>query len=155
MNRFIEQDLRKIGKLCPISRGRCVSPIKKKSKAAAHRGLSAPFLIFGLLLGITYATLGNWTSFRGNPQLTGVADSQLTDAPELLWTFPAGDIIESTAAVVDGTVYFGALDGILYALDAQTGEKRWTYETNSSIKASPAIYDGIIYFGDGEGFFMR
>ena len=108
-----------------------------------------------LLVFIGHATFGNWVSFRGNPQLTGVADSELPENPQLLWTFQAGDMIESTAAVVDGTVYVGALDGVLYAIDAQSGEKRWTYQANGHIKASPAIHTGIIYFGDGEGVFPR
>ena len=125
----------------------------KKSKATAQWRVPATFLTLLLLLSITNATLGNWTSFRGNPQLTGAADSVLPDNLQLLWTFQAGDMIESTAAIVDGTVYIGALDGILYAIDARTGEKRWTYQTNSSIKASPAIHDGVVYFGDGDGVF--
>ena len=126
----------------------------KKSKTTAQRSVPAIFLTLLLLFSIANATLGNWKSFRGNPQLTGVADSLLPDNPQLLWTFQAGDMIESTAAIVDGTVYIGALDGILYAIDARTGEKRWTYQANSSIKASPAIHDGIVYFGDGDGVFQ-
>lgn len=125
----------------------------KKSKATAQRSVPAAFLTLLLMLSIANATLGNWTSFRGNPQLTGVADSLLPDNPQLLWTFQAGDMIESTAAIVDGTVYIGALDGILYAIDARTGEKQWTYQANGSIKASPAIHDGVVYFGDGDGVF--
>ena len=124
-----------------------------KSKATAQPSVPATFLILVLLLLASHATLGNWTSFRGDPQLTGVADSELPENPQLLWTFQAGDMIESTAAVVNGTVYIGALDGVLYAIDAQTGEKRWTYQTNSSIKASLAIHDGVAYFGDGDGVF--
>ena len=108
-----------------------------------HIGVFATFFILVLLLSVANTTLGNWVSFRGNSQLTGVADSELPDTPQLLWTFQAGDMIESTAAVVDGTVYVGALDGMLYAIDAGTGEKIWTYRTNSSIKASPAIHDGV------------
>ena len=130
--------------------------IEKQNKrliATAQRRVPATILILGLLLGIANATLGNWLSFRSNAQLTGAADSELPDNPQLIWTFQAGDMIESTAAVVDGTVYIGALDGILYALDAKTGKKRWTYQTNSSIKASPAIHDGVLYFGDGDGVF--
>ena len=118
-----------------------------------HIGVFATFFILVLLLSVANTTLGNWVSFRGNSQLTGMADSELPDAPQLLWTFQAGDMIESTAAVVDGTVYVGALDGMLYAIDAGTGEKIWTYRTNSSIKASPAIHDGGVYFGDGDGVF--
>ena len=142
MNRFIE-----------IQAFVCNPTHSKKPKATAQRNVPAIFLIFVLLLSIANATLGNWTSFRGDPQLTGVADSELPNNPQLLWTFQAGDMIESTAAVVDGTVYIGALDGILYAINAETGEKRWTYQTNSAIKASPAIHDGVIYFGDGDGVF--
>ena len=124
-----------------------------KSKATVQRSVPATFLILVLLLLASHPTLGNWTSFRGDPQLTGVADSELPENPQLLWTFQAGDMIESTAAVVDGTFYIGALDGVLYAIDAQTGEKQWTYQTNSSIKASLAIHDGVAYFGDGDGVF--
>ena len=121
-------------------------------KASAQRRVPATFLIF-LLLFVVHAAFGNWASFRGNPQLTGVATGRLPDELELLWTCQAGDIIESTATVVDGTVYIAALDGYLYAIDAQTGEKRWTYQANGHIKASPSVQDGVVYFGDGEGVF--
>lgn len=106
-----------------------------------------------LLLFTAHVAFANWTSFRGNPQLTGVADSDLPKNPQLLWTFQTGDMIESTATVVDGTVYVGALDGILYAIDAQTGKQIWTYQANGHIKASPSVNNGVIYFGDGEGVF--
>ena len=157
MNRFIKIQIDKRNrtylKKPKATAHRSVPATLKKPKATAHRRVPATFLILVLLLSIANATLGNWASFRGNPQLTGVSDSELPDNPQLLWTFQAGDMIEATAAVVDGTVYVGALDGILYAINAETGEKRWTYQTNSSIKASPAIHDGIVYFGDGDGVF--
>ena len=157
MNRFIEiqidtQHRIYLKKPKATTQG-CVPATLNKLMATAQRRVPATFLILVLLLGIANITSGNWVSFRSNPQLTGVADSKLPDNPQLLWTFQAGDMIESTAAVVDGTVYIGALDGILYAIDAETGKKRWTYQTNSSIKASPAINDGVVYFGDGDGVF--
>ena len=106
-----------------------------------------------LLLFSAHTTVADWVSFRGNPQLTGVGDSALPENPQLLWTFQAGDMIESTAAVVNGTVYVGALNGTLYAIDAQTGKKRWTYQATAAIKASPTVDDGVVYFGDTEGVF--
>ena len=127
--------------------------IKTRQRRVYLHSSAKGFFIFILLLCATHATFGNWTSFRGNPQLTGVADTELPDNPQLLWTFQAGDIIESTAAVVDGTLYVGALDGVLYAIDTQTGEKKWTYQANTHIKASPAIDNGVLYFGDGDGVF--
>ena len=157
MNRFIKIQIDKRNrtylKKPKATAQRRVTATLKRLMATAQRRVTATFFILALLLSIANVTLGNWISFRGNPQLTGVADSELPDNPQLLWTFQAGDMIESTAAVVDGTVYIGALDGILYAIEAETGEKRWTYQTNSSIKASPAIHDGIVYFGDGDGVF--
>lgn len=124
----------------------------RQRRVHRHKG-TRTFFIFALLLFVGHTTFGDWASFRGDSQLTGVADSELPENPQLLWTFQAGDMIESTAAVVDGTVYIGALDGVLYAIDAQTGKKRWTYQTNAQIKASPTIYDSIIYFGDSDGIF--
>lgn len=124
----------------------------KKSKATAQRRVPAILLIF-LLLFTSHVSFGDWASFRGNPQLTGVADSELPEDPQLLWTFQAADMIESTAAVVDGTVYVGALDGTLYAIDAQTGEQKWTHQVEGAIKASPSVHNDVVYFGDGDGVF--
>ena len=155
MNKFIEIQVSKDNpnylKLKATVQRRVPSTFKKVM-ATAQRRVSATFLIF-LLFFASHTTFGNWPSFRGNPHLTGVADSQLPENPQLLWTFQAGDMIESTAAVVNGTVYIGALDGTLYAIDAETGVKKWTYQTGSHIKASPSVHNGVIYFGDGDGVF--
>ena len=118
-----------------------------------YKKIKISLLISVLTIFIVQYTYSDWTSFRGNPQLTGVANSQLPEKLELLWTFKAGDMIESTAAIVDNVVYLGALDGVLYAIDAQSGESMWTYTTESSIKSSPSYQNGVIYFGDGDGIF--
>ncbi len=100
----------------------------------------------------TQISFGNWISFRGNQQLTGVAESQLPDKLDLLWTFKT-DGIESTATIYDGTVYVTALDNNLYALNAQTGKRKWSFNAKAPIKSSPTISDGVIYFGDETGIF--
>src|SRR5262245_36534405 len=48
-----------------------------------------------------------WPQFRGNYQLTGVSSAQLPAVLKLLWTYDTGEIIESSAAIVDNTVYVG------------------------------------------------
>ena len=111
------------------------------------------FILIQTLCFVGVPVFGDWPSFRGNPQLTGVATTELPDELTLLWTFQAEDIIESTAAVVDGTVYFGALDGYLYAVDAQNGQLKWKFQAEGQIKASPSIRNGNLYFGDGTGVF--
>ena len=124
----------------------------EKLRALPYWRVSATLLIF-LLMPIMRSAFGNWTSFRGNPQLTGVAKTQLPEKLGLLWVFKAGDMIESTAAIVDDVVYVGASDGFLYAINAQTGKSTWKYQTTAPIKSSPSIYNGIIYFGDEDGIF--
>lgn len=90
-----------------------------------------------------------WRQFRGNPQLTGVAPSPLPATLKVLWTYEAGDSIESSAAIADGAVYVGAQGGALLALSLQDGSLRWKYAVKDGIgESSPAVHDGLVYVGD-------
>lgn len=95
----------------------------------------------------------DWSMFRGDAGLTGVAASKLPDKLAVLWKFEIQEPITSTAAIVDGVVYFGADDGKLYALDLSTGKKRWQYEVDEGemIRSSPTVHAGIIFVGDSLG----
>ncbi len=99
------------------------------------------------------ASSDDWLSFRGNPQLTGVATGELPENLELLWTFETGDGIESTAAIAAGTVYVGTLDGYLYAINLENGGLKWKYQASGEIKSSPTVFRNVVHFGDGMGVF--
>ena len=113
------------------------------------------FLMYVLIAihGQHEACAEDWPSFRGNRQLTGVSTSALPENLELLWTFEAGDGIESTAAIYKGVAYFGARDGYLYAVILDTGKLKWKYQALDEIKSSPAVSKDSVYFGDGAGVF--
>jgi len=55
----------------------------------------------------------------------------------------------------DNTIYFGWLDGNLYAVNPETGEEKWRFNKNTGpILASPVISSNdVIYFGDLDGRF--
>lgn len=110
-------------------------------------------LYFLTLLLVTTAAADTWNTFRGNPQLTGVATTDIAPPLTLLWAYPTQDAIESTAAIHEGTVYVGSLDGQLYALDLHTGALVWQYQADDEIKSSPTIADSTAYFGDEAGTF--
>ena len=110
-------------------------------------------LYFLTLLLVTTAAADTYNTFRGNPQLTGVASSNLAPPLTLRWAYSTQDAIESTAAIHEGTVYVGSLDGQLYALDLHTGALVWQYQADDEIKSSPTIADSTIYFGDEAGTF--
>lgn len=81
----------------------------------------------------------------------------------LVWSFAASTYtdsrcdpgsfgINSTAALSDGKIYFGAGDAKLYALDAATGNLVWQRQLGNPdngyhIFASPVIFDNKIYIG--------
>jgi hypothetical protein len=50
--------------------------------------------------------------------------------------------------VADGTVYFGADDNNLYALDARNGGYKWggAFRTQDDVSASPSVSGGTVYF---------
>src|SRR4051794_17031688 len=65
-----------------------------------------------------------WPQFRGNSQLTAASHAFVPRDLRLLWTYEAGESIESSAAIVDGTVYVGSQSGDLVALDLGDGSVR-------------------------------
>ena len=93
-----------------------------------------------------------WPQFRGNPQLTGVATGSVPANLKLLWTYDAGESIESSAAISGETVYVGSQSKDLLAIDLATGKLRWKYRATDSIgESSPAVAEGIVYVGDLAG----
>jgi outer membrane protein assembly factor BamB len=106
-----------------------------------------------LVLASSLPATADWTQFRGDAALTGVATDALPATPALAWTFEAGDSVESTPAIAGGTVYVGSHDGRLYALDLATGKERFRYQAAGEIHSSPAVRDGVVYVGDEAGTF--
>jgi outer membrane protein assembly factor BamB len=102
-----------------------------------------------------FAPADGWPQFRGTAHLTGVSTSPLPETLKVLWTFDAGDAIESSAAIYGGSVYVGSGKGELLAVDLQSGALRWRYATKEAVgESSPCVGpDGIVYIGDLSGVF--
>lgn len=65
---------------------------------------------------------------------------------------------KSTPAVDASRVYFGADDGVFYALDRETLRPSWTVDTGyrrKGIWSSPVLHDGSVMFGAYSGEFFR
>lgn len=64
--------------------------------------------------------------------------------------------VQSSPAVAGGTVFVGARDGFLYALDAATGERRWRFDHEVSwVNSSPAVARGLVFAGTSDGQFIQ
>lgn len=95
----------------------------------------------------------NWGQFRGNHNLTGVSLGNVPNSLKPVWTYDAGDSIESSAAIVGGTVFVGSQKSELTALSLDNGAVYWKYKVDSPIgESSPAYSNGVVYVGDLGGW---
>jgi outer membrane protein assembly factor BamB len=63
------------------------------------------------------------------------------------WRFSGGGAAQELfmPAVAGGVVYFGSVDGHLYALDASTGGERWRFEAGANAVSNPVVLGGRVY----------
>ena len=80
----------------------------------------------------------------GSGDVTATADRWRFEDPDF------GRAI-ATVAVSGGVVYAADLNGFLFALDVDTGEKLWVYDALAPFWSSPLMADGKIYAADTEG----
>ena len=95
----------------------------------------------------------SWPQFRGSAALLGTSAATLPPTLKLLWTYEAGDSIESSAAIVDGVVYVGSQTGDLHAVNLSDGSLKWKYKASPDGigESSPAVAGGLVYIGDTSG----
>lgn len=121
--------------------------------AAAVCLLLSAFCIIPSRVAAQDTPADNWSQFRGNQRLTGVSLSDVPQTIKQLWTYEAGDSIESSAAIVGGTVFVGSQKGELTALNLDNGAVFWKYAIDSPIgESSPAFSNGVVYVGDLGGW---
>jgi len=60
--------------------------------------------------------------------------------------------VDSSAAIVDGRVVFGAWDGKAYCVDLKTGHLIWSVQTKGPVHyCSPVVAAGRVYLGTADG----
>lgn len=104
------------------------------------------------------------TISSGRPRGLGVDTTQdllVTTAGGVLEAWPIGEKgyawrpllipgVPSTApALASGIVYFGATDGLLYAVDTASGTTLWEYQLEGPVSSTPLIGDNVVYVIDG------
>jgi outer membrane protein assembly factor BamB len=55
------------------------------------------------------------------------------------------DLVYSSAAIAGRTIYVGAYDGRLRALDAVTGRVRWTFDAGERISGSASVIGDVVW----------
>src|SRR2546425_9924349 len=131
------------------------SPSLRRGRGAGDLPMRVLTVLLLAALCLDAQQKDDWPQFRGNPQLTGISTSAVPKTLKLLWTYDAGEPVESSAAIADGVVYIGSGAGFLSAVDLQTGKLRWKYKVSQEGvgESSPAVSNGVVYVGDLAGVF--
>lgn len=86
--------------------------------------------------------------------LTADDNGSRTTVAEPVWKLDLGAAVVADPVIVEGVLYAGTIDGMLYAVDLEKHEVLWSFEDNdatASIWGSPVILSDTIYFGDEAG----
>lgn len=94
---------------------------------------------------------GSWNIFRGDAALSGMADAVLADRLRLSWSVTLGNELKASPVVEADTVYVGADDGVLYAVNLHDGSIRWRAELGAAVEAPALWHGGMVYVGDMAG----
>jgi outer membrane protein assembly factor BamB/tRNA A-37 threonylcarbamoyl transferase component Bud32 len=96
----------------------------------------------------------NWPQFGYDAANTGyIAEAELPHSEvKEVWRFQANGAVRTSPVVVENTIFFGANDGNLYAVNKFTGEQRWEFgSAQRNFNWSPAIHDGTVFAGSSNG----
>lgn len=88
----------------------------------------------------------DWPLYGADANRSNYRAQTLAPPLELRWTFKASSAISPTVVAVDGLLYFGTLDGRIYAVSAQTGEKVGRLKVNEGYETTCAYYDGSLIY---------
>ena len=82
---------------------------------------------------------------------TSAPGTNITDGFEQGFQFTVMFSGQMQPIVAGGKTYFGAMNGIMYAVDALTGDNKWDYQSGGMILASAGYDNGTLVFGSMDG----
>jgi len=95
----------------------------------------------------------DWPTFRANNHGNVTTKAVISEANDRLWWFTPGTEFMPTAPVTaGGSVFFGGSNGIVWALDAASGDVQWKAYTGGYIRFPPTIWKGRVLVGSGDGW---
>ena len=103
--------------------------------------------------GTSTASEQRFSEFRYDAANTGHVrggGGRRTEEPRKGWDY-ATDAEPLSPLVANGTVYVVDSEGNVYALDAETGDKRWTTSVDDDVTSVPTVRNEVVYFGSKNG----
>jgi outer membrane protein assembly factor BamB len=97
-------------------------------------------------------SVGATPDIVGDKILIGSFDGNLyclSSEGQEIWRFKTGGAILNyyRSPINNGVIHFGSWNGVLYAVDIETGKERWRFQAGKSIETTPVIENDRIYLG--------
>lgn len=131
----------------------------------ARVGVAAALALTSALATIGVAMAADWPQLRGDAQRSGIAGEAIKPPLAVLWRFTGGYQSNNLTSpvIVGDTVYYttrvnAQQGGVLYALNAKTGQRKWSFPTEANGLPSGAYFtttathaNGKLYIGSSSG----
>lgn len=78
------------------------------------------------------------------PAVTAVS---LEESDRQRWRSDIGGDIFASPTVIDGTIFIGAIDRTLYAVDADSGSVLWSVDLYRHVRTAATVADGSVLLG--------
>jgi eukaryotic-like serine/threonine-protein kinase len=69
---------------------------------------------------------------------------------EFRWRFKAKRAVTGAPLLQGGVLYFGSVDGMVYALEEGSGWAMWKFRTGRAVISSPVIVGNVLYIGSAD-----
>ena len=113
-----------------------------------YKKLGIGFVI--CLLCLSPIAAADWNSFAGGVDHSGYRDEN-SDFVTNLWTANMGSPVKSSPAIYNDYMYIVSADGILKAIDMETGKVEWDLDLKSKTNSSPIVNSNRLYIGCEDG----
>jgi outer membrane protein assembly factor BamB len=80
-----------------------------------------------------------------NERVKAVTGFNVRPPYRLQWTFRARKLLEFPPVIAYGKLYIANNSGVLFAIEARTGNEKWHYDARRCTAASPAVANGLVY----------
>jgi outer membrane protein assembly factor BamB/tRNA A-37 threonylcarbamoyl transferase component Bud32 len=70
---------------------------------------------------------------------------------KIKWRVRAKRAITSSPALANDVIFYGSVDGNLYAIDAKTGWSIWRFRMDRGTISSPQVADNMVFIGSADG----
>jgi outer membrane protein assembly factor BamB len=95
---------------------------------------------------------GDWPTYLGDNARSAVTKVHLPDRVTRRWSYQVPGQARPTAPVIaGGMVFLGDENGVVRALDAESGSIRWQADTSGAVFFPPALWQGRLYVGSADG----